>query len=190
MRPNERAALLLIDVQEGLDEPRLGRRNNQPAAEENMARLLEEWRRRGRPVFHIQHLSTEPDSPLRPELPGCAIKGIVAPRPGEPVIQKRVNSAFIGTDLQARLQAAGIDSLVLVGLTTNHCVSSTARMASDLGFRVIVVADATAAHECRGYDGRHHSAEAVHALALASLHQEFAAILNTDEVLGIAGGRR
>ena len=119
-------ALILIDVQEGLDDPRLGTRNN-PAAERYMARLLAEWRWRSWPIFHIQHLSTESDSPLRPELPGNAIKRIVAPQGQEPVIQKNVNSAFIGTDLQGRLTEAGIHSLVLAGLTTDHCVSSTAR---------------------------------------------------------------
>ena len=71
-------ALILIDIQEGLDDPRLGARNN-PAAEQNMARLLTEWRRRGWPIFHIQHMSTEPGSPLRPELPGNAIKAARRP---------------------------------------------------------------------------------------------------------------
>ena len=175
-------ALLIIDVQVGLDEPRLGARNN-PAAESNMARLLSEWRARNRPIFHVQHMSTEPGSPLRPELPGNAIKGEVAPIGDEPLIQKTVNAAFIGTDLRERLQDAGIESLVIIGLTTDHCVSSTARMAGDLGFRVIVVADATAAHERFSYDGARHSAETVHELALANLHQEFATILTTDQVL-------
>lgn len=181
---NELTALLIIDVQEGLDEPRLGRRNN-PEAERNMARLLAEWRARGRPIFHVQHMSTEPDSPLRPELPGNAIKREVAPFGGEAVIQKQVNSAFIGTDLQERLEAAGVHSLIIAGLTTDHCVSSTARMAGDLGFRATVVADATAAHERFSYNGAHYSAETVHELALANLHDEFAAILTTDQVLGI-----
>ena len=176
------AALILIDVQEGLDDPRLGARNN-PQAEGNMARLLAEWRRRGWPIFHIQHMSTEPDSPLRPELPGNALKAIVAPAGPEPVIQKRVNSAFIGTDLRQRLAAAGIAALVLVGLTTDHCVSSTARMAGDLGFRVVVVADASAAHETTGHDGRRFSAQTVHELALAHLNGEFAQILTTEQLL-------
>ena len=175
-------ALIIVDVQEGLDDPRLGARNN-PDAESRMARLLAEWRRRKRPVFHIQHMSTEADSPLRPELPGNAIKAIVAPRDDEPVIQKSVNSAFIGTDLDQRLQAAGIRKVVIVGLTTDHCVSSTARMAGDKGYETIIVADATAAHERRSYDGAHYPAETVHALALANLHEEFAAVLTTAQVL-------
>ena len=154
-----------------------------PDAERNMARLLAEWRAKGRPVFHVRHLSTEPNSPLRPELPGAAIKSEVAPQAGEPLIQKKVNAAFIGTDLRERLLQAGAETLVIVGLTTNHCVSSTARMACDLGFRPIVVADATAAHEVRGYDGRLHSAETAHELALANLHREFARILTADQVL-------
>lgn len=181
------AALILIDIQVGLDDSRLGARNN-PAAEENMARLLAEWRRRGWPIFHIQHMSTEPDSPLRPELPGNAIKAIVAPQEPEPLIQKNVNSAFIGTDLRERLNEAGIDSLVLVGLTTDHCVSSTARMAGDLGFRVVVVADATAAHETTSYDGQQHSAQTVHELALANLNGEFAQIQTTEQLLVMASG--
>lgn len=176
------AALILIDVQDGLDAPRLGQRNN-PAAEDNMARLLGHWRKRGQPIFHIQHMSTEPDSPLRPELPGNAIKAIVAPKDAEPVIRKQVNNAFVGTDLNARLRAAAIESLVIVGLTTNHCVSTSARMAGDLGYETVVVADATAAHEHRSYDGSHYDAETVHQLALANLHEEFAAILTTEQVL-------
>ena len=179
---DDRTALLIIDVQTGLDDPRLGARNN-PAAERNMARLLARWRARKRPIFHVQHMSTEPDSPLRPELPGNAIKSEVAPIGGEPLIQKQVNCAFIGTDLEARLRQASIKSLVIIGLTTNHCVSTTARMAGDLGYRAIVVADATAAHERRSYDGSFHPAETVHELALANLHEEFATILNTDQVL-------
>ena len=175
-------ALVIIDVQQGLDDPSYGRRNN-PQAERNMARLLRRWRERGRPVIHVQHMSTEPHSPLRPELPGNAIKRIVAPLAEEPVIQKRVNSAFIGTDLETRLRAAGIESLVIVGLTTDHCVSSSVRMAGDLGFRTTVIADATAAHEYRSYDGQFYSAETVHNLALANLHEEFAAVQTTDQVL-------
>ena len=76
----ESTVLLIIDVQKGMDEPRLGPRNN-PDAEANMARLLAAWRESGRPVFHVQHLSLNSTSPLRAELPGSAIKDEVLPAP-------------------------------------------------------------------------------------------------------------
>jgi nicotinamidase-related amidase len=177
-----KTALIIIDVQGGLDDPSLGKRNN-PQAESNMARLLAEWRARRRPIFHVQHMSTHPNSPLRPDQPGNAIKRIVAPQGGEPIIQKRVNNAFVGTDLEARLREENIQSVVIVGLTTEHCVSTTARMAGDLGFTTFVVADATACHDHNGYDGAHYPAEMVHAISLVSLQNEFATILKTDQVL-------
>jgi nicotinamidase-related amidase len=179
---NDKTALIIIDVQDGLDDPRLGKRNN-PEAERNMARLLAEWRRRGRPVFHVQHMSINPNSTLRPDQPGNAIKRIVAPQGDEPVLQKSSSSAFIGTDLEKRLREADIQTVVMVGLTTEHCVSTSARMAGDLGFKTLVVADATACHEHQGYDGVHYPAETVHANALVSLQDEFATILKTDQVL-------
>jgi nicotinamidase-related amidase len=179
-------ALLVIDVQQGLDDPLWGERNN-PGAEQNIARLLAFWRRTHRPVIHVQHMSGRSDSPLRPGLPGNAIKPEAAPAPGEPIFRKTVNSAFIGTALEAHLRAEGIDTLILVGLTTDHCVSTTTRMAANLGFSAIVVSDGTATFERTGPDGDHHSAEEMHQLALASLHQEFATVRRTGEVLAEAG---
>lgn len=178
----DNAALVIIDVQDGLDDPALGKRNN-PDAESNIARLLAEWRSAGRPIFHVQHMSTHPNSPLRPERPGNAIKRIVAPQGDEPVLQKTVNNAFVGTDLQERLHKAGIQAVVVVGLTTEHCVSTTARMAGDLGFTTVVVADATACHDRHGYDGVYYPAEAIHAISLVSLQDEFATIVTTDQLL-------
>lgn len=178
----DRAGLLLIDVQEGFDDPSWGARNN-PDAERNVARLLHAWRAAGWPVLHAQHLSTSPTSPLRPGQPGCAIRAEVAPADGEPLFQKHVNSAFIGTDLEAHLRTRGIGALVVVGLTTNHCVSTTVRMAANLGFEAAVVADATAAFEQVDHDGRRFDADVVHAVSLASLHDEFARVVTTEEAL-------
>ena len=175
-------ALLLIDVQKGLDDPRWGSRNN-PQAEQRIADLLAAWRASGHPVIHVQHLSLAPHSPLRAELPGNAFKVEALPLEGEPVFQKHVNSAFIGTDLEAYLRSHGIDSIVMVGITTDHCVSSTARMAGNLGFRVTVVEDATATFERDGPDGTHYTAEVMHGAALASLHGEFATVQRASDVL-------
>lgn len=176
------AALISIDVQQAFDDPRWGPRNN-PGAEGRIAALLAAWRATGRPVFHIQHRSASPDGLFQPEGPGFAHKPEGRPLPGEPVIVKNVNSSFIGTDLEARMRAAGIQDLVIVGLTTDHCVSTTARMAGNLGFTVWFVADATATFARTGPDGRHFTAEQMHDTALASLHGEFATVVWTNTVL-------
>lgn len=176
------AALLLVDVQQGLDDPRYGKRNN-PGAEQSIAALLGAWRRAKWPVIHVQHMSREADSPLRPELPGNAFKPEALPRDGEPVFQKTVNSAFIGTALEEHLRRQGIRSIVVAGITTDHCVSSTVRMAGNLGFDVVVVDDATATFERIGADGVRYSAEQMHGAALASLHGEFAVVRNARDVL-------
>jgi len=180
------SALLVIDVQQGIDNPRLGPRNN-PEAEKRIADLLAAWRAAGRPVIHVQHMSVEPNSLLRPGLPGNAIKKEAQPIAGEPLFQKNVNSAFIGTDLEKYLRSQGIENLVMVGLTTEHCISSSARMAANLGFNVTVVADATATFGRRGFDGTHYSAELVHGVELASLSGEFATVRNSSEVLAEVG---
>ena len=186
MNKSSDAALLVIDVQKGLDNPRLGPRNN-PQAEQRIAELLAAWRGTGRPVIHVQHMSTEPQSLLRPGLPGNAIKDEALPTAGEPLFQKTVNSAFIGTDLEAYLRSRGIESLVMVGLTTEHCISSSARMAANLGFDVTVVADATATFGRRGHDGTQYSADLVHGVELASLNGEFATIRDSSDILADMG---
>jgi nicotinamidase-related amidase len=180
--PTGKTALIIIDVQDGLDDPRLGQRNN-PDAENNMARLLAAWRINGHPIYHIQHMSPRPTSTLYPDHPGNAIKRIVAPQDDEPIIQKTVNNAFVGTDLEKRLRDTAVESLVVVGLTTEHCVSTTVRMAGDLGFTTFVVDDATATFDRHGYDGTHYPAEIVHAVSLVSLQDEFATILKTAQLL-------
>lgn len=179
--PDSHAALLIIDVQQGFDLISLARNN--PQAEANIKRLLEAWRLRSQPVLHVQHLSTEPHSTLRPGQPGVEIKADMRPTAGEPLFQKHVNSAFIGTNLEQYLRDHHITSLVVVGLTTDHCVSTTIRMAANLGFTVYAVADAMATFARTGPDGVHHSAELMHQFALASLHGEFAQVVATADLL-------
>ncbi|MEM9665054.1 MAG: cysteine hydrolase family protein [Bacteroidota bacterium] len=180
-------ALLLVDIQQGFDDPAWGTRNN-PEAEVQIVRLLGAWRQVGWPVLHVQHLSTEPDSPLRPDQPGSALRPEVAPQPGEPLFQKHVNSAFIGTGLEAYLRERAITTLLVVGLTTNHCISTTVRMAGNLGFETYVAADATATFARTGHDGQAFSADEVHAVALASLHGEFATVVAAEDVLDALPG--
>lgn len=176
------ATLLLVDLQEGFHDPRWGHRNNL-GLEERAAALLRAWRSSGRPVVHVRHMSTDPRSPLRPDSAGNAFLLPTAPAPGERVIEKRVNSAFIGTSLEADLRRSGASALVIAGLTTNHCVSTTARMAGNLGFPTWVVSDATATFDSTGPNGIHYRAEHIHAMALSDLHGEFATVIDTASAI-------
>lgn len=175
MQLPDNTALIVIDVQQAFDDPSWGQRNN-PGAEATIARLLAYWRQAKRPVFHVHHHSSHLEGMFHPEKPGAQVKPEAAPLEGEPVIIKSVNSAFIGTDLEQRLRAGGVATVVIVGITTDHCVSTTARMAGNLGFTTVVVADATATFERRGHNERSYSADQVHDVALASLHGEFAVV--------------
>ena len=182
MHTTSSPALLLIDVQRGFDEARWGARNN-PDAERQIGALLAAWRQAKWPVIHVQHMSRSPDSPLHASAPGNAFKPEATPQDDEPVFQKTVNSAFIGTALEAHLRREGLHALVIVGITTDHCVSTTARMAGNLGFDVVIVEDATATFERTGPDGVRYSADQMHRLALASLHGEFAQVQSARDVL-------
>ena len=128
-------------------------------------------------------MSTEPQSKLRPGLPGNAIKKEALPIAGEPLFQKNVNSAFIGTDLEQRLRTAGATSVAIVGLTTDHCCSTTARMAANLGFETWLLGDAMATFARRTPDGELIAADDIHRVELASLHDEFGEVLSTDAAL-------
>jgi nicotinamidase-related amidase len=175
-------ALLLIDFQKGFDNPVWGSRNN-PNAELKMASLLAKWRNEKLSVIHIQHCSTEKNSPLQLELSGNEFKDEARPIQGEKVFTKTVNSAFIGTNLETYLRENEIDSLVIAGLTTDHCVSTSARMAGNLGFTVTVASDATATFDREGEDGTQYFAETIHKIHLASLHGEFCTVLTSEEIL-------
>ncbi len=177
-------ALILIDIQQGLDEwTYYGGERNNPQAEENAAKLLYYWREQQWPIFHVQHNSINPKSPLHPGKLGNAIKEIVRPLPNEPLIQKNVNNAFTSTGLQQRLEAKGIQELVVVGLTTEHCVSSTVRVGANLGFSITLISDATAAFCKTTANGKHYDAETVHEVAIANIADEFAITQTTEELL-------
>lgn len=182
--PSSLPALIVVDVQRAFDEwEAAGKRRNNPEAVARIADLLEAFRTCGAPIFHIRHEGTGPTSSFLPESSGYAVKDEAREEPGESVIVKRVNSAFIGTDLEQRLRAGNISTLVICGATTNHCVETTTRMAGNLGFDASLVRDATWTFDRIGPDGDRHSAEAIHAMTLSNLNGEFARIVTADEVI-------
>ncbi|WP_346777968.1 cysteine hydrolase family protein [Paraburkholderia sp. Ac-20340] len=184
--PPPGAVLLLIDLQQAIDHPGWGVRNN-PQAEEQVRHLLKHWREKSWPVWHVRHDSTEPQSHYRPGQAGHAFKPQAMPAPGEPIIAKQTNSAFIGTDLQQRLRAQGHDALVVAGVITNNSVEATVRMAGNLGFRTWLVADACFTFARRDWNGTLRSADEVHAMSLANLHGEYCNVVTADELLTASG---
>ena len=175
-------ALLVLDVQRGFDESRWGTRNN-PAAENQIARLIAQFRRTRRPVIHVWHESPSPTGAFRLGTPGHGPKPEATPVADERIYRKTVNSAFIGTELEHDLRVLGIDTVVVVGLTTNHCISTTARMAANLGFATYVVSDATAAFASPALNGTLRAAHEVHDGALSDLRDEFATVVDSDSVM-------
>ncbi len=176
-------ALIVVDVQRAFDDAEYWGRRNNPACEANVVRLIEAWRAKGRPLVFVRHDSDEEVSPLRPDEPGNAFKPEVS---GEPdlLVTKQVNSAFYGSpDLDAWLRERGISSFALCGITTNHCVETTARMGGNLGYDVLFVLDACATFDRVGPDGEVVTAEELTRATAASLHDEFATVVSTRDLL-------
>ena len=174
-------ALLVIDMQKAFDNPIWGERNN-PQAEHQALRLLAYFRKHSLPVLHVQHISDNPQSQFHNKQ-NQVFKSGFEPVTSEPVFQKTVNSAFIGTNLETYLRKKQICHLVLVGFTLPHCISTTTRMAANLGFEVTLLADATASFTLSNKNGQAISPDTIHEINLLSLQDEFAQILTTEEFL-------
>jgi nicotinamidase-related amidase len=174
--------LLLIDWQRAIDDPSWGIRNNL-RAEQKVGRLLARWRERKMPVIHVRHVSRDPKSTYRDGQAGVAFKEEAQPVDGEVVVTKHACTAFVGTDLETQIRAAGAEDVVIAGVITNNSIESTARVCGDLGFRTIVVCDATFTFGRKDFSGRFRSADEVHAMSLANLEGEYARICTSDQIL-------
>jgi nicotinamidase-related amidase len=175
-------ALIIVDMQKGMQGPGAGKRNN-PQAESNIARLLASWRKTASPVVHVRHISRTVGSPFWPGQPGAEFQDGLCPLDTEHVVEKNVPDAFINSGLEKWLRVRNINDLVIVGVSSNSSVESTTRTAGNLGFNVTVVSDGIYAYDKIDYDGHLREASVVHAIALANLDGEYAKIRRTDEVL-------
>ncbi|MFD0341782.1 cysteine hydrolase family protein [Streptomyces sp. NPDC127117] len=190
----ENAALIVVDVQEGFEEEAYWGPRNNPEADRNIEGLIDAWQSSGRPVVFVRHDSPEPGSPLRPGQPGNGFKGYVEERRGkgdgpELLLTKSVNSAFYGTpDLKEWLDRSGIRQFVVVGIQTNMCVETTARMGGNLGFEVFVPLDATHTFDLAGPWGWTLGADELTRATAVSLHGGgFAKVVRSAELIAAAG---
>lgn len=134
------AALVVIDVQQGMFRIPGFHLHDGEATVDRIAALVARARESRTPVFFVQH-DGGPDHPFHPGKPGFAFHEKLAPRPDDDVTVKHRGSAFHGTDLDARLRAAGIDTLVICGMQSEYCVDSAVRGAVERGYRIVLVAD-------------------------------------------------
>lgn len=177
-------ALLIIDIQKDYFPSGNMALEGPDTAAAQAARLLGTFRQRHWPRYIIQHESVRPGSTfLVPGTPGQAIHEMVAPRSDETVITKHYPNAFQATPLHETLRGAGVRNLVVCGMMTHMCIDTSVRAAFELGYRVQLVADATATRALR-YGTREVAAEAVQAAFLAALQGVFAEVLDTDTWLG------
>ncbi|WP_263144132.1 cysteine hydrolase family protein [Pseudomonas sp. RIT-PI-AD] len=176
------AALLIIDLQQGMREARLGPRNN-PGAEERLAALLAHWRARDWPRVHVRHMSLSPASVFFPGQPGAEFQPAFRPAEGEQVLEKNVPDAFALSGLERWLRVRGIQRLAIAGVASENSVEATARSAGCLGFRTWVVADACFTFAKADHAGRPRSADEVHDMAMANLHGEYAEVIDSQRLL-------
>ena len=176
-------ALLLVDIQKAFlekDYPGLIRNNEH--AEFICGKILKKWRTLDLPIIHVRHSSTNPESKLHKSRPGFKFNDYVTPLENEMVLTKEVNSAFIGTNLENILIKSHIDTLVIVGMTTNHCISTTVRMSGNLGFDTYLISDSTACYNTKGMNGEIIPCNTIYNSALASLQEEFATVIDSKEL--------
>ena len=179
-------ALLLVDIQKAFlekDYPGLIRNNEH--AEFICGKILKKWRTLDLPIIHVRHSSTNPESKLHKSRPGFEFNDYVTPLENEMVLTKEVNSAFIGTNLENILIKSHIDTLVIVGMTTNHCISTTVRMSGNLGFDTYLISDSTACYNAKGLNGEIIDCNTIYNSALASLQEEFATVIDSKELFDI-----
>ena len=179
-------ALILVDVQKAFlekDYPGINRNNHD--AEFICGNILSKWRELKLPIVHVRHSSTSPDSKLHKSKPGFEFNNYVKPLDNEVVLTKKVNSAFIGTKLENILYNMNINTLVFVGMTTNHCISSTVRMSGNLGFETYLISDSTACYDTMGIDGKMIDCNIIYESSLANLSKEFATIINSNKLFSL-----
>ena len=183
---NKNPALILVDIQKAfLEKDYPGFKRNNPNAEQISGDILKKWRQLNLPIIHVRHSSKNPNSKLHKSKPGYEFNDFVKPTTHEIVITKKVNSAFIGTNLENILIKNKINTLVFVGMTTNHCISSTVRMSGNLGFETILISDSTACYNTKGIGGQIIDCDIIFESTIASLNEEFATVIKSKELFDL-----
>ena len=176
---------MIVDVQKAfLEKDYPGLKRNNLDAEKTCGLILNKWRELKFPVIHVRHSSVNPDSKLHKSKPGFSFNDYVLPF-GD--LREPASSSKRGTDLKSILDKSKTEVLIIVGMTTNHCISTTVRMSGNLGYETYLISDSTAAYNTMGLDGQMIDCETIYKTSLASLNEEFTTIISSEELLYLLG---
>jgi len=180
--PIEKSALLVIDAQDSFMYGERWKTRNNPAFEENVSRLIEGYRAAGLPVLYF--LDSDDEEEFRPGSPYFKLMDFIERREDEPVLIKSTRNCFTSTDLDERLKTSNVGRLIVTGIKTEQCCETTTRVASDLGYDVDFVTEATLTfpipHPAGGKDL---STEHVVERTEYALRGRFAEIKTVDQIL-------
>ncbi|KAH7370912.1 Isochorismatase-like protein [Rhexocercosporidium sp. MPI-PUGE-AT-0058] len=188
-KTSEPPILLLIDIQHGLVEgPASWGPRSTPKFTENVAHLLQVWRSKSWPILHVHHDSTEPDNPISSKFPETyAPHSSAAPEEGERTFIKNVGSPFVATELPDAIESYGDRRIIVVGMDGSECINSTTRHGADLGYRIVVVADACASYGMADWiTGQQRDAEETHRAAMGML-KSYAHVTSTENLMKTLG---
>jgi nicotinamidase-related amidase len=175
-------ALLLIDIQNDYFPGGAMELAGSVEAGQRAAMLLAAFRRTGRPVIHVQHISTRPGATFfLPDTAGAAIHPCVAPQEGETIVRKHFPNSFRETPLLEHLRESKITGLVIAGMMTHMCVDTTTRAAADLGFSCQLAHDACATRAL-SFGGSTVAAADVQTAFVASLNGFFAKVQSAGDL--------
>lgn len=176
-------ALIVVDVQKGFDDTNYWGQRNNPDCEQNVARLIKAWRSQGWPIVYVRHDSSSSTSPLAPGSKGNAFKDAVKGNP-DLLVVKNVHSAFYGEpDLDAWLKQHGITGVAVCGIQTNMCCETTARMASDLGYDVLFVEDATHTFDIVTETNKVYRAREIARYTAVTIDADFGRVVRTSDLV-------
>lgn len=177
-------ALIVIDVQTGFDDAEYWGPRNNPSCEPNVGLLIAGWRSHEWPIVYVRHDSKTPSSPLFPPSSGNRFKDVVS---GEPdlLVVKSVHSAFYGEpNLDKWLKENDVSGVAICGIQTNQCCETTARTASDLGYEVLFVADATHTFDIVTDTKKVYRAREVSRYSELTIDDAFGRVVHTSDLVG------
>jgi nicotinamidase-related amidase len=178
-----KTGLLLVDLQNDYFPGGKNELTGIQQASEKARSLLDHFRKKSLPVFHVQHVSIQPGATFfLPRTEGGKIHRTLKPLPGEKIFQKHFPNSFRETLLMEKAREQDVGDLVIAGAMSHMCVDATVRAACDLGFSCTVIEDACATKDLE-FRGTRIPATHVHGAFMAALRAAYAKVMTTGEFL-------